>query len=202
MGHIFNMKIIKINMSEPEKIIENAAKQRRADLEKYESDKKKKQMTLATEFVLDLLQSEKSVKNDDVKKEKHFLSFMSCFGGSSEPNGPEKNDIEKYQYLDQDTIWSKIAKFHHVDRPSDYQRGAEFWEKSSFWERKLHEKYERSKRKTFEYFRYEDLSQILKVLAEKDFVKTEPPYQPKQSNGPEVKYMYSYSEEIPQLVNP
>merc|ERR1712131_171400 len=91
----------KIHMSEPKKTIENAAKERKAYLEKYEkkkeqmkkdlsfmrkdwfgfmkqliggsSDKKKKQMILATEFVLDLLQSEKSVKNDDVKKD---LSFM------------------------------------------------------------------------------------------------------------------------------
>ena len=158
------------------------------------SDKKKKQMTLATEFVLDLLQSEKSVKNDDVKKD---LSFMKkdWFSGSSE----RKNE---YQSLDQDTIWSKIAKFHHVDRPSDYQGGAEFWEKPAFWERKLHEKYGRpSERKTFKHFTVEDLSHILEVLAEKDFVKTEPPYQPKQSNGPKVKYMYSYSEEIPQLIN-
>merc|ERR1712131_217470 len=245
----------KIHMSELKKTIENAAKERKAYLEKYEkkkeqmnlatqvvldllqseksvknddvkkdpsvscmgkdwfggssdflsfmkqliggsSDKKKKQMILATEFVLDLLQSEKSVKNDDVKKD---LSFMrkDWFGGSS-----ERNNGEKYQSLDQDTIWSKIAKFHHVDRPSDYQGGAEFWEKPAFLERKLHEKYGKpSERKTFKHFTVEDLSQILEVLAEKDFVKTEPPYQPKQSNGPKVKYMYSYSEEIPQLVN-
>ena len=134
-------------------------------------------MTLATEFVLDLLQSEKSVKNDDVKKDLPFMRKDWFEGSSERKNGRENNDIEKYQSLDQDTIWSKIAKFHHVDRPSDYQGGAEFWEKPAFWERKLHEKYGRpSEGMTFKHFRYEDLSQILKVLAEKDFVKTEPPH--------------------------